>query len=629
MIEQIPLSKLKISAKNVRTVNPNSQDDKDLIAGIRTAGLLQNLVVHQEGKDFFVAAGGRRYAALRFLRDDTDATHITDDYLVPCLVADPDADIAELSLMENVQRAKMHPADEFMAYQTMADGGKSVEQIARRFNSKKSEVKRLLKLACVNPALIGLFKEDKLSLECVMAFTVSEDHDRQMAAYRELSGGFISAHKIKQFLTGSSVTNKSPIAKYVTVRAYKAAGGSVMEDLFQNSTYLADHELLLRLAAEKLQLVTVTHESEGWKWVEFEAKGDVPTHEYYRQNAEPVGVPKKLASDIEAATALAQTFEDMDWSDMDESEYDAQEKLETAAQEKLEKLEEKLNKYRSYSAEQKAVSGVIVSFDSDGELVVYDGLVKKSDMKAARALEQCSDGNQQEGSTGSEPAASGVESAALVADLKTYRGQIGRAAIMAQPKVAMDVVHFNLCDPVLRDAPHWERARLVDVSITADSTNVLADDLRSTRAGEEIASIYSSLNTSWCSLESGAERFEAFCVLKAKEKEALVAYVVGLSLNSSIFDDDENEGRALVSKLNLTPAEYWRPTDINYLKRVTRNRLLAIGGELLGSKWAEEHGNAKKGELVSALHSTFNDTDQVSEELRSSIDNWMPDVMAV
>ena len=92
----------------------------------------QNLIVCPDQDElgrFAVTAGGRRLKALQELAAEGA---IAADCEVPCLVEEADASI-ETSLMENMVRAAMHPADEFAAMAALIDSGATVEAIAARF----------------------------------------------------------------------------------------------------------------------------------------------------------------------------------------------------------------------------------------------------------------------------------------------------------------------------------------------------------------------------------------------------------------------------------------------------------------------------------------------------------------
>jgi ParB family chromosome partitioning protein len=56
---------------------------------------------------------------------------------IPCHVIDDEADAAEISLGENVQREGMHPADEFDALRALIEGGMPAADVAARFGAPK------------------------------------------------------------------------------------------------------------------------------------------------------------------------------------------------------------------------------------------------------------------------------------------------------------------------------------------------------------------------------------------------------------------------------------------------------------------------------------------------------------
>ena len=70
---------------------------------------------------------------------------------------------------------------------------------------------------------------------------------------------------------GEIESDRDPVAKYVTVKAYEKAGGGLRRDLFSDDdkkAYLLDAPLLEKLATEKLQKKAKQTIAEGWKWVD-------------------------------------------------------------------------------------------------------------------------------------------------------------------------------------------------------------------------------------------------------------------------------------------------------------------------------------------------------------------------
>ena len=93
----------------------------------------------------------------------------------------------EDSLAENVQRVALHPLDQFRAFQTLRDKGLGEEEIAARFFVSPAVVKQRLKLAAVSDKLLDVYAEDGMTLEQLMAFTVTNDHARQEQVWESLA----------------------------------------------------------------------------------------------------------------------------------------------------------------------------------------------------------------------------------------------------------------------------------------------------------------------------------------------------------------------------------------------------------------------------------------------------------
>src|SRR5436190_8588107 len=171
----IPFNKLVLSQSNVRRIKAGISIE-DLAEDIGRRGLLQSLnarpVFDADGQEtgmFEVPAGGRRFRALELL---VKQKRMNKTQPVPCVVR-TDGLAEEDSLAENVQRAPLHPLDQFRAFQTLRDKGLSEEDIAARFFVPPTVVKQRLKLAAVSTKLLEVYAEDGMTLEQLMAFTVT------------------------------------------------------------------------------------------------------------------------------------------------------------------------------------------------------------------------------------------------------------------------------------------------------------------------------------------------------------------------------------------------------------------------------------------------------------------------
>jgi ParB family transcriptional regulator, chromosome partitioning protein len=297
-IEIIPLNKLVPSSANVRKTGTGIGID-ELAASISAHGLLQNLQVRATPRGTFeVIAGGRRHAALKLLAKQKSMAR---DEPIGCNVLQDGEDATEISLAENVIRVDMHPADEFEVFKRLADAGKPPEDIAAHYGVSALVVRQRLKLAAVSPALMQAYRDEEMTLEHLMAFTVSDDHAAQEAAWRELPEWNRNAKAIREHLTRAQVRDSDPRVRFVTLQAYEAAGGTVISDLFKEQNYVVDVALLDRLCAEKPEAEAVR--GEGWKWVEIVTNIDdapLDAHKRQRGKYEPSAKEAKRIGKLEA-----------------------------------------------------------------------------------------------------------------------------------------------------------------------------------------------------------------------------------------------------------------------------------------------------------------------------------------
>jgi ParB family chromosome partitioning protein len=195
----IPFNKLVLSQSNVRRIKAGVSIE-ELAQDIARRTLLQSLTVRPvldgDGNEtgmFEIPAGGRRYRALELL---VQQKRLARTAPIPCIVR-TEGLAEEDSLAENVQRAPLHPLDQFRAFRDLREKGMSEEEIAAAFFVSVQVVKQRLKLASVSPKLLDLYADDGMTLDQLMAFTVnalvveqwpSQDGHYSVAAYQAAFG---------------------------------------------------------------------------------------------------------------------------------------------------------------------------------------------------------------------------------------------------------------------------------------------------------------------------------------------------------------------------------------------------------------------------------------------------------
>ncbi|MGY4626476.1 ParB-like chromosome segregation protein Spo0J [Bradyrhizobium sp. USDA 4486] len=217
---------------------------------------LQNLVVEPEldgegtATGFYRVTIGEGWRLAQLLRVKRKEIKKTEP--IRCII-DTANDLHEISLDENVTRENMHPADQFEAFRKLADErGFGAEEIAARFGVTPHVVRQRLRLGAVSGKLIQLYRDGDLTLEQLMAFAI-DDQARQEAVFERLSYDR-DASTIRRLLTETHVAATDRRARFVGLKAYIEAGGTILRDLFAEDRrgYLEDVALLDLLVMARL-----------------------------------------------------------------------------------------------------------------------------------------------------------------------------------------------------------------------------------------------------------------------------------------------------------------------------------------------------------------------------------------
>ncbi|MXW22427.1 MAG: ParB/RepB/Spo0J family partition protein [Candidatus Dadabacteria bacterium] len=115
---------------------------EELAESIKENGVIQPLIVRKENGGFEIVAGERRWRAAKIAKLEK----------LPVIIRTAtDQDVAELTLIENIQREDLNPIEEAEAYEKLAERfGLTHEEIAKKTGKNRSVITnqmRLLKLS--------------------------------------------------------------------------------------------------------------------------------------------------------------------------------------------------------------------------------------------------------------------------------------------------------------------------------------------------------------------------------------------------------------------------------------------------------------------------------------------------
>jgi ParB family chromosome partitioning protein len=632
----IPFNRLVLSQSNVRRIKAGVSIE-ELAEDIARRTLLQSLTVRpvldEKGAEtgmFEIPAGGRRYRALELL---VKQKRLSRTAPIPCVVR-TDGLAEEDSLAENVQRAPLHPLDQFRAFLAMREKGMGEEEIAAAFFVSANIVKQRLKLASVSPKLLDVYAEDGMTLEQLMAFTVNPDHERQDQVWEALHHSYTrEPHHIRRHLTEGAIRASDKRAQFAGIEVYEAAGGTILRDLFEQDGggWLQDPVLVERLVAERLGREADAIRAEGWKWVEVAT--DFPYGHTYGLST-IAGEPVQL-TDEEHATrdGLRAEYEEL------EAAYAEAEELPEEVDQRLGELEAALAAYdeRSirYAPDDMARAGAFVSINSSGALRVERGFVRPEDEPVtAKPDEEPATGDSGTDATveadasdpasephdDNEPDEDGIKPLPdrLMTELTAHRTLALRAALGEQPDIAflamLHVLCLKLFYPYGSDSCLEVEAKSVTFGSQAPGLNDTA-----------VAKIVDERHRAWSEQlpENPSDLWDTLVGFDSDSRQALFAHCVALTVNA-VYEPWNRRPRALthadriaeVVNLDMV-AVGWAPTVDNYLGRVTKPRILEAVREAVGEPAAQAIAQLKKGEMAEKAQQLLAGSGWLPEPLRT------------
>jgi ParB family chromosome partitioning protein len=631
----IPFNKLVLSQSNVRRVKAGVSVE-ELAEDIARRGLLHGLsvrpVVDEAGAEtgmFEIPAGGRRYRALELL---VKQKRLAKTAPVPCVVRE--GGIAEEdSLAENVQRAPLHPLDQFRAFLALREKGQSEEEIAAAFFVSVNVVKQRLKLASVSPPLLDVYAEDGLTLDQLMAFTVSGDHERQEQVFERLKASYDrQPYVIRRMLTEGAVRASDKRVQFTGFEGYIEAGGAILRDLFQldDGGWLKDVALVNRLVAEKLEREADAIRAEGWKWIEV-APDFAYGHSY--------GL-RQLRGE-----AVQLTAEEQSARDALQAEYDRLEETNAEADELSEEVDRRLAEIETalaafeerpmkFDPAEIARAGAFVSIDGAGHLRVERGYVRPEDETPIETEADASTEDRENTEAQSEPEVGAHSDPALtepdedegleplpdrlMTELTAHRTLALRHALGEQPEVAFLAALHSLC---IKGFYRYALDSCLEIDLKSVGFGAQAPGLNDTA----LAASLHRRHQSWMAAlpNEPTDLWDALAAFDTDSRQALFAHCVSLSVNA-VFETHNRRPRALAHVDRLAQAldldmvaAGWSPTIENYFGRVTKARILEAVREAKGDGAAELIDHLKKGEMAERAQELLAGSGWLPEPLRT------------
>lgn len=191
-IQEIPVENVRPNRYRMRQTL-NNESMKELAESIRSYGVLQPIIVRSVvGGKYELIAGERRLSAARFIGLEK----------IPAVVRNyTDAQMREVSLIENIQRQDLSVLEEAATYESlMKEFSYTQETLAAKIGRSRSHIANLLRLLKLSPQVRDWISEGKLSMGQARPLLAIENDELQTNVAEMILHEDLSVRKVEAFI---------------------------------------------------------------------------------------------------------------------------------------------------------------------------------------------------------------------------------------------------------------------------------------------------------------------------------------------------------------------------------------------------------------------------------------------
>ncbi len=174
----------------------------DLSASIKVHGVVQPIIVVKIGERYMIIAGERRYRATKLAGLNT----------IPAIVKNyTESQIAEVSLLENLQREDLNPMECARAMKKlMTDYGWTQEKVADRLGKSRPVVANTIRLLNLEPEVISMIEQGKISAGHARSLVAVVDRNAQIKLAKQVCEKKLTVRDLEKAVKGK--TTRNPVA---------------------------------------------------------------------------------------------------------------------------------------------------------------------------------------------------------------------------------------------------------------------------------------------------------------------------------------------------------------------------------------------------------------------------------
>lgn len=198
VVEEIALSEIDTNTNQPRK-NFNDKALAELSASIKVHGVIQPIIVVKKGERYMIIAGERRFRASKIAGLST----------IPAIVKNyTESEIAEVSLLENLQREDLNPMECARAMKKlMQDFGWTQEKVADRLGKSRPVVANTIRLLNLEPEVIAMIEDGKISAGHARSLVAVVDKKAQIKLAKQVCEKKLTVRDLEKAVKGAHANN--------------------------------------------------------------------------------------------------------------------------------------------------------------------------------------------------------------------------------------------------------------------------------------------------------------------------------------------------------------------------------------------------------------------------------------
>lgn len=217
---------------NITKVEPNREQPRrkfdedalmELADSIRQYGVLEPILVQPRGNYYEIVSGERRWRAAKLagLKE------------IPVIVKNlTDQEIAEISLIENIQREDLNPIEEALAYKRLLEEFHlKQDELAEKVSKSRTAVTNSMRLLKLNEEVQQMVVEDMISTGHARALLAIEDGEIQYTLAQRIFDEKLSVREVEKLVKNIGKPAKEKKNKQAVDESMQVIYSNISENL--------------------------------------------------------------------------------------------------------------------------------------------------------------------------------------------------------------------------------------------------------------------------------------------------------------------------------------------------------------------------------------------------------------